>query len=114
MKTQSIIMLRIIFIFAVAFAASFVPETFPKPFNDTHCDGATYIPSQWVTDNITKNTRYVDGYGVGCKETTIDARQYNHPATTHWGYRHHLFFWCGLCLALVQVISICAFVSKSV
>jgi hypothetical protein len=111
MKNQTIIMLRIIIIFAVAFVASFVPETFPKQFNDIHCQGCVYNPSQMVKDSIGHRT-WTTANGIGCKQTTLDQHQYTHPATTHWGYRHCLFFWCGLCLALVQVISLGAFIVK--
>ncbi len=61
---------------------SFIPEFFPAFFGDWLCTGS--------------------GASNGNYYANCDNGPF-HLATTHWGYRHYLFFAMGVCLAIVQL-----------
>lgn len=71
--------IRIIAMFSVAILISFIPEMFPDFFGDWSCNGCNYGEA---------------GYSR------------IHKPSTHWGYRHYLFFIMGAVLFIVQTIDI--------
>ncbi len=84
MKTQ----LKIFILFAIALLGTFVPETFPEFFGDWKCNGSSY---DWKTYTLTGDCKYKDQ---------------QHGPTTHWGFRHHIWFLCGVTLFIYNMVNI--------
>lgn len=82
------ISIRIIFLFVSAIIISTIPDYLHNFFGDWYCTIAN------------GNCDYGGGFGHHSFETW------------HWGYRHWLFFVMGLCLAMVQVVSIISTISN--
>lgn len=84
--------LKIIALFSAAILATFIPELFPSFFGDWVCEGGS---------------RVVD-YSEGV--TTVKGCDYgpngSHEPTNHWGYRHWLYFFMGLCLFIYNAFLI--------
>ena len=96
MKTHTLIMLRIAALFLIAIAFTFIPEQYPHIFGDWQCQGSQYI----------------DKSIVGCRYHVGDAWS-EHGPTTHWGYRHFLWFFMGLTLFIYNVVLIVASIHKA-
>ena len=79
------ISLRIVALFVVAMLASFIPDYLHNFCGDTLCGGNLKI----------------DFCSLGA-----DARYSKHGPEWHWAYRHYLFIFMGLSLAIAQLISI--------
>jgi len=93
------ISIRIIALFGVAMALSFIPEHYHSFFGDWHCEGGVYDYS-WAEDKLTYK---------GCiysKDT--------HHETWHWGYRHWLYLSMGICLSIVQIADIFTTINKHI
>ena len=98
MKKIQIISLRVIALFTVAMLVSFIPEYLPDFFGDWVCKGREYVAP--IKEGFT-------GSYIGC-DYTYD----QHNPTTHWGYRHWLFFGMGLVLFLIQMVDIIIFTAN--
>lgn len=100
MKKHTIIMARIILLFMLAMVTTFIPEQLPEFFGDFQCQGGHYE---------------YDAHGVsvlvGCKYH-INNGYSAHSPTTHWGYRHWLFFAMGLVLFIYNGILIVSAMDK--
>ncbi len=76
----------------VAIFSSFIPDTFPEFFGDVECEGNRYLP--------------YEGF-IGCQLHFFgDNGLESHGPNTHWGARHYLWMWMGICLAITQAIGI--------
>lgn len=84
-KKITIISLRIMIIFTVAILMSFLPELIPDFFGDVICNK-------------------VHTYGGNVCQGD----------TTHWGYRHWLYFFMGFSLFIVQVVSLIFYINEEV
>ena len=84
--------LKIIALFSAAIFATFIPELMPSFFGDWVCEGGQriYDKGDWVGK--------IQGCGYGPND--------NHTATNHWGYRHWLYFFMGLCLFIYNAFLI--------
>lgn len=96
-KTLSI-SIRIIFIFICGMIMSTIPEFFPELFGDWICVGSQ--------EEIMNG--YYHSHYTGCNYAGYDF----HLPTNHWGYRHWLFFFMGLSLFIVQVVSLIIYIGK--
>lgn len=81
------ISLHIIAIFTIAIFTSFIPDLYPEFFGDWICEGA-----------IRDNNLHLQGCHYG------DLGRHN--PSTHWGWRHWLYFFMGLSLFALQVAQI--------
>lgn len=76
---------------------SFLPEIIPGFFGDVTCNGGgnefDFSNAKWINH--------------GCQYST-----YTHSATTHWGYRHWLYFSMGVALFIVQTVSLINYIDK--
>lgn len=88
------ISIRIVALFITAMLMSFIPDLFPDFFGDWTCIGTTGFNRETVAY-------------TGCVHGG-----YSHSPEVHWGYRHFLYFFMGLSLAMVQVVDIVNFISK--
>ncbi len=95
MKIYTTVSINIIILFMIAIMSSFIPELFPDFFGDWICEGRKFIPNK-------------ETYGsyIGC-----DMFQEHNP-TTHFGYRHYLWFLMGIVLFIIQGIRIFMVVDK--
>lgn len=85
------ISVNIIMMFLIAMIMSVIPDMFPNYFGDWHCLGR----------HMEKyNTMGPDIYS-GC-----DYDENTHTSQWHWGWRHFLWFFMGLCLFIVQIMKI--------
>ena len=92
-KLYILISFRIILLFTTAIIMSFIPDYLPEIF-DVKCDGTSPV------------TYYGSTY-YQCSETWGDcSSRLQHPAQYHWGYRHFLFCFMGICLFILQVVEI--------
>lgn len=89
MNLTTKISLRVIAIFAVAIFLTFVPEYNRAFFGDWQCFGTVQVGYM------------VDAVSSGCNDYGT-----HNSGTFHWGYRHWLFFFMGLTLAIIQVADI--------
>lgn len=71
--------------FAVIFAASYIPDTFPSYFGDWMCKG-----SGELIEGTTHYQKCNYGGGFSCY----------HTPSLHWGFRH----WAWLCLGITMLI----------
>jgi hypothetical protein len=95
------ISIRIIIIFISAMLYSFVPDFLHEFFDDTYCKNGSGL---WVF-----STNNVSGHYQFCNYST------SHEADTwHWGYRHWLFMCMGICLSVVQVLSLIFYIEKKI
>lgn len=76
--------LRIIALFSIAILMSFLPDYYPLFFGDYSC-------------NIINLSHGFNG------------REYD--IHSHWGYRHYLYFYMGVCLFILQVVDIINYIS---
>jgi hypothetical protein len=83
MKT-TIISIRIVALFSSAILMSLIPEQFPNFFGDWTCNASEKLL---------------------CYKGCMGDLGHSIP-TSHWGYRHFLFFAMGLVLFIVQIFSI--------
>lgn len=74
---------RILIMFAVIFAASYIPETFPSYFGDWMCHGS----GEFIGRHY-KRCNHGGGFAM-----------YHNPSW-HWGFRH----WAWLCLGITMLI----------
>lgn len=81
--------LRLIGLFSLVIAMSFLPEMFPKFFGDFNCNGGVYE----VVGNTLKRS--------GCLEWSN-----SHGPKTHWGFRHFVFFVMGLTLFIWGLVDL--------
>lgn len=87
MKTNIKVSIHIIIVFIIAIAMSLVPDLYPNFFGDWLCVG-----------HFNQN--------VGCLvDGNLEWSSFHNP-TWHWGYRHYLWFFMGLCLFILQVAEI--------
>jgi len=84
------ISMRIIVLFITAILLSFIPDLNPDLFGDWQCKG---------TADLVTNSTYGWTRTIGCQY----ASRGDHDPTWHWGYRHWLYFFMGLCLAVIQI-----------
>lgn len=89
--------LRVCLLFIIAILFSFIPEMFRGIFGDWACTGAKLY--------YDGNHRIIDG----CLYT-----QTIHDPGYHWGYRHWLYFFMGLSLAIIQFINIVNLINKKI
>jgi hypothetical protein len=94
----TIISLRIIVMFTTGIMMSFLPDLIPDFFGDWVCKGSVWV--EGVGDHF--------GSYSGC--TYGDTGR--HEATTHWGYRHWLYFFMGFSLFIVQVVDLINSINK--
>jgi hypothetical protein len=85
--------LQVLLIFAVLIFASLIPDIFPKFFGDWFCNGRTKF-----NENVASISHCTNGQGY-------------HSSTWHWGYRHWLFMFMGLCLFVIQVIRLIQYIN---
>lgn len=85
--------LRIILLFAIAIALSFIPDYNHEFFGDWICEGSK---------------KYGWFHYTGC---TYGSGGYHNPSL-HWGYRHWLFSLMGLSLSVMQVVAIILLINK--
>jgi len=85
-------MARIAMAFFIVMAFSFIPENFPDWFGDWKCEGGRYA-----------------GHGnyEGCWYTGT-----SHGPSTHWGFRHWMWWLLGICLFLYNISLIVASINK--
>jgi hypothetical protein len=81
------IALRIIILFAVAMAATFVPEQLRDFFGDTSCEGKTY---EWYG-----STR------EGCPGSSFGIDE-----DWQWGARHYWYAWLMVFLFVLSVVNV--------
>lgn len=93
MNKSNNVSLRIILLFSILIALSFVPEYYHLFFGDWYCQGSTWVAYEKVTQYY--------GHQVGCMHGEV-----NHQPVWHWGYRHWLYFSMGICLSIVQFFGI--------
>lgn len=93
MNRTNKISLNIIALFSVVILTSFIPEFFPKFFGDRICDGAWIVGEKYSPES----------YLTGCRDGGV------HSATTHWGYRHWIYFLMGCTLFCIQIGRIFSF-----
>jgi hypothetical protein len=90
MKTNKYMLfsVNIIVLFLIAILSSFIPEYYANFFGDYGCSGSTF--------------EILEGHYIrhGCDIFDM------HEPTTHWGYRHYLWFLMGLSLFAGQVVRI--------
>jgi hypothetical protein len=94
---HTIIMGRIVFLFAITMALSFIPDLFHEAFGDWHCNGTEIVRD---TDG-----KYM--YYAGCYENQLE-----HSSTWHWGFRHFLWMLMGLSLFVYNTILIISSINK--
>ena len=75
--------------FLVMGLMSFVPEKNPELFGDFTCEGSGL--------RETKNIKYIDGCRLSCNP---------HSPSTHWGFRHWIWFAAGLTFAIWTVAEV--------
>lgn len=98
-NTYTNIQVRIIIIFICAMFYSFIPEFVREFFDDTHCKTGSGL---WIYgSNVAGHFQY------------CNYSNHSHEAGHwHWGYRHWLFMSMGICLSVVQIISLIVYVDK--
>ena len=79
---------RIVLLFVVSMIMSLIPE-YANVFGDWDCVGSGI----YLKD--TYSYQFCNYASLGF-----------HDATTHWGYRHWLFFFMGVCLFIIQIVDI--------
>lgn len=94
MSTTLKVSIRIVLLFTLTMALSFIPEYCHTLFGDWLCKGSgVVIGHEYLTPVYS-----LCNYSVGIYEY--------HDPTWHWGYRHWLWQLMGLSLALVQIVNI--------
>jgi len=96
---HSIIMARIVAIFAITMALSFVPDSFHEFFGDWRCNGTEVVRDA--------NGEFV--YYTGCHENGSE-----HNSQWHWGFRHCLWMFMGLSLFIYNSILIAISINKTI
>ena len=81
---------RVLLMFLIIGAVSFIPETWPEFFGDWRCSGGAYIR---------KDEHFVQ---EGCHYMGIS----DHGPTWHWGFRHWLLLIAGLTFTIWNVVEI--------
>lgn len=81
--------LKVLSMFLVMGLMSFVPEKNPELFGDFTCEGSVL--------RETKNIKYIDGCRLSGNP---------HSPSTHWGFRHWIWFAAGLTFAIWTVAEV--------
>ncbi len=76
--------------FAIIILMSFIPDAFPEFFGDWRCNGGNFV---YEGEHSTL---------VGCNY----AQRGPHSATTHWGFRHWMWFFCGVTLFIWNLVDL--------
>lgn len=94
--------LRIILIFTAIILLSFIPENFHQFFGDWHCNGGTFT--------VTVSGGYKDYSGCHYGD---DGNYQHHLPQWHWGYRHWMWMFMGICLTITQAASLIKSIDNS-
>jgi len=76
--------------FGIIILMSFIPDTFPEFFGDWKCNGGNFV---YEGEHCTL---------VGCNY----AQRGPHSAATHWGFRHWMWFFCGVILFIWNLVDL--------
>ncbi len=95
----TLISLQVIAIFTTAILVSIIPDHLHAFFDDEYCTGS---------GNYIFQTQTMLGHWENCP---LDRG--SHGPTWHWGYRHILWYWMGVALALIQIIRLGYFINKN-
>ena len=92
-KLYILISFRIILLFTTAILMSFIPDYLPEIF-DVKCEGTSQLTYHGITYHQ-------------CSESLGDcSTRLSHKPKYHWGYRHLLFCFMGICLFILQACEI--------
>ena len=82
---------KILSMFLIVGLMSFIPENASRIFGDYTCEGASL-------------KKEVNGvlYMTGCNRSMGNP----HSPTTHWGFRHYVWFFAGLTFAVWTIVEV--------
>jgi hypothetical protein len=96
------ISLQVIAIFTTAILVSMIPDHLHAFFGDTHCLGSGHY---------IRSTETISAHWERCNVAPFSGDE--HDPTWHWGYRHILWSWMGIALAIIQIIRLIYFIDKN-
>jgi hypothetical protein len=97
-STHIRVQLRIVILFGIIFAFSFVPDLNREFFGDWLCGGGKYQFVENGPDII-----------EGCQYP----KHNNHGPTWHWGFRHWIWMLTGLTLFIYNAVSLISSMSEN-